>query len=100
MIQHSPSVTAPATMAAAILRSSTTCFHTSKGASLVATANAAKNAITPKAAKIKAFRGGKSVMASLYEDFAQGRKHGKRRRHANAQQPSELYFGGIPGISV
>ena len=67
MIQHNPSATAPAAIAAAVLRSSTTCFHTSNGASLIAIANAAKNASTPSEAKISAFSGGKSVMASLYE---------------------------------
>src|ERR1700677_125061 len=74
IIQPKASATAPATIAAAMLRSSTTCFHTSNGASLMAIAKAARNASTPRVAKTSAFNGGKSVMASLYEDYAEWRK--------------------------
>ena len=69
-----PNIAAPTIIAALTLRSSSTCFQTSNGASFTAIAQAARKTVIPSAAKINAFSGANSVTVLLYVSYAPGRK--------------------------
>src|SRR6185437_14396305 len=66
MIQHRPSATAPARMAAAVLCSWAISFHRSNGASLTIMENATANTSTPRQAKIRPLTMGRSVIGVFY----------------------------------
>src|SRR5579872_2608248 len=66
MIQHNPSATAPARMAAATLCSWTISFHRSNGAIRTTMANEITKTTTPSAAKMRALRTAISVIRNPY----------------------------------